>query len=115
MDYAVIYDNVGTNYYLVLHNAQTDRWEFLGIDHEDALEQAKEATGITQMKPIGRMKDDGVTLVLIEANMNIPVSLSSSYDTYLWAPYDRAYEKLTDSSHKGFLKETEDKLKSLNI
>jgi len=107
----IIYDNGGSNYYLILHNQ--DRWGFLKTlvkgseTEEQALERLiKVATGLKDINIIRKLDKEFeietngnsylISVYLIESNMNIPVVLHNNFNNYLWGKYDRVAEKLSE-------------------
>jgi len=107
----IIYDNGGSNYYLILHNQ--DRWGFLKtlVNGSETEEQAVErlikvATGLKDINIIRKLDKEFeietngnsylISVYLIESNMNIPVVLHNNFNNYLWGKYDRVAEKLSE-------------------
>lgn len=122
---AIVYNEMGENYYLVLKGSSG--WSFPKTflkDREDitsaALRAVFQATGLKgeYKGSIGEnfsVEKDGqmlnLSVVFIETNMNIPVKLDSSFETYLWAKKDRILEKLSLDLEKEILDRAEKSLK----
>ena len=135
---ALIYDNAGTYYFLIVHRTREwQGWEFpkysLEYDQELTEEQEKEmllsllenSYGLKKYKVLGKLieqrkfmegdKSHAFTVFVVEALMNIPVNLTSEkHDTYLWAKYDTVKEKLTWESERELFEKAYESLKNNN-
>jgi len=124
---AIIYCQMGENYFLILHrNSNWQGWEFAkgGIEEgEDpdraVMREIKEETGLTAFEVVGRISEQrkftspegeehAFDVYLVKSNMNIPVHIDKKeHDTFLWTTKDRVIEKLTWPEEKElFIKTT---------
>jgi hypothetical protein len=121
---ALIYDNAGTYYFLIVHRAKEwQGWEFpkFSLEYDQELNEEQEqkmlfsllenGLGMKKFKVLGKLveqrkfmegdKTHAFTVFVVEALMNIPVNLNSEkHDTYLWTKYETVMEKLTWESEK---------------
>jgi len=135
---ALIYDNAGTFYFLIVHRTKEwQGWEFpkfsLEYDQELTEEQEhkmlvsllEESLGIKKYKVIGKLleqrkfmegdKPRAFTVFVVESLMNIPVNLNSEkHDNYLWTKYETVVEKLTWESEKELFEKAYSSLKKGN-
>ncbi len=119
---AIIYDKRGDDFFfLIIRRSNEEVWEFPKgrMNDEDPMEAVKEEirkeTGLTKFKVKGTLVKDRVIensgkkysfkTFLVEANMNVVVSLSQTHDNYLWAKKNRVREKLYWPQEKDFFEE----------
>lgn len=110
----VIFNNMGTNYYLILHTP-SGGWELpksMVVEGEKSDQSVYrtilQTTGIVGTKVVSKfenpvsLKTTSYDVYLVEANMNIPVVIPKNMgcDTYLWGPYSRVIEKLGEEEKK---------------
>jgi 8-oxo-dGTP pyrophosphatase MutT (NUDIX family) len=115
---AIIYDDNGLLFFLILHNKLSDTWEFLkgkiaeGESPESALK--RELAGKIGLRKYTVTKHFSVedqgeyqnNFFLVETSMNTPVRLSTSpsfaCNTYLWAKEDRLRDQLGEADKPVF-------------
>lgn len=113
---AVIYDDNGEPYFLIFHRPQTG-WELLkgrieeGETSQEALKrEIDEKTRLSKYKIIKKLEviqkiagGDKIfnnQVFLVEANINIPVTIPKRINTYLWTKKANAMEKLKGTDKK---------------
>jgi len=122
---AVIYDDMGDKWFLILHRTKNwDGWEFVkgGIEDGESPEHAAareifEETGIKKFsikKKLDIVKEYTGSgnikciheVFLVEASMNVPVHISKEeHDTYQWSKKDIVMKRLTHDDDKMVFKE----------
>jgi len=132
---AVIFDNNGDYYFLIFHRVLGwEGWEFIKGEYNEG-EEWKEAvfrevvreTGLSKFRVHKKLDikyeftmPDGTQcsndVFLIETSMNIPVNTKSNdeHDTYLWATFDSAIDKLEFPEQKEMFRNAFEEIKKLN-
>jgi len=127
---AIIQADNGSKYFLILHrNSNRKGWEFPkgGIIEGESPEQAvlrelREETGLPQYKILKKFdftrefsnngEQHSLDVFWVESNMNLPVTLESTHDNFLWAEPTRILELLHWQEEKNAFKSALEVIKS---
>lgn len=115
---AIVYDNNGNYYFLIMHNIVHQGWELIKGDlkqgEQEELAVARsifDKAGVPKFDVLRKVdlkkpfldNDSKVELSvhLVEASMNIPVEINKEmYDSYLWTTKDSVMTKLKFENEK---------------
>ena len=100
MDYIIVYDTKGPNFFFIVKSAQ---WGFLTTTilskdqpQQEILRLIESQAGVKTVKSLKKVDDALHDIYMVETNMNLPIHIASEYSTYGWEKVEDVASKLED-------------------